>query len=82
MEKLGFTHIHFGAVRVTLTYHGRKSQPIVERLSLLDSRYNEYQHANFGTSEITLNVRTVFVTIYPNFNMSLHDLYLTGALKI
>jgi len=31
---LGFTHIHFGAVRVALTYHGRKGQPIVARLSL------------------------------------------------
>ncbi|KAH0661623.1 hypothetical protein KY284_026554 [Solanum tuberosum] len=39
-------------------------------------------HANLGTSEITLNAGTVFVTIFQNFNMSLHDLYLTEALKI
>ncbi|KAH0665354.1 hypothetical protein KY290_027604 [Solanum tuberosum] len=39
-------------------------------------------HANLGMSEITLNAGTVFVTIFQNFNMSLHDLYLTEALKI
>ncbi|KAK4721521.1 hypothetical protein R3W88_011754 [Solanum pinnatisectum] len=52
------------------------------RHSLLDTRYYEYQHANLGTSEITLNTGTSFVTIFPNFNMSLHDPYLTEALKI
>ncbi|KAH0652687.1 hypothetical protein KY289_030365 [Solanum tuberosum] len=81
-KSLGFTHIHFGDVRVALTYHGRKGQPVVARLSLLDTRYYEYQHANLGMSETTLNAETVFVTIFPNFNMSLHDPYLTEALKI
>ncbi|KAH0729901.1 hypothetical protein KY289_001089 [Solanum tuberosum] len=64
-KSLGFTHIHFSPVRVALTYHGRKGQPVVAR-----------------TSEITLNARTVFVTIFPNFNMYLQDPYLTEALKI
>ncbi|KAH0632846.1 hypothetical protein KY284_035632 [Solanum tuberosum] len=82
LKSLGFTHIHFGAVRVALTYHERKGQPIVAHLSLLDTKYYEYQHANLGTSEITLNAWTVFVTIFPNFNMSLHDPYLMKALKI
>ncbi|KAK4717979.1 hypothetical protein R3W88_016317 [Solanum pinnatisectum] len=72
-KSLGFTDIHFGAVRVALTYHGRKVQPVVVRLSLLDTRYYEYQHANLGTSKITLNAGTIFVTIFPNFNMSLQD---------
>ncbi|KAH0781393.1 hypothetical protein KY290_000991 [Solanum tuberosum] len=81
-KSLGFTHIHFGPIRVALTYHGRKGQPVVARLSLLDTRYYEYQYENLGTSEITLNARTVFVTIFPNFNMYLQDPYLTEALKI
>ncbi|KAH0781394.1 hypothetical protein KY290_000992 [Solanum tuberosum] len=76
-KSLGFTHIHFGVVRVALTYHGRKGQPVVACLSLLDTRYYEYQHANLGISKIILNAGTVFVTIFPNFNMSLHDPYLT-----
>ena len=29
-----------------------------------------------------INVGTVFITIFPNFNMSLYDPYLTEALKI
>lgn len=63
-------------------YHGRKVQSIVARLFLLDIQYNEYQYTNLGTLEITLNVRTISVTICPNFNMSLHDLYRTETLKI
>ncbi|KAK4737240.1 hypothetical protein R3W88_000937 [Solanum pinnatisectum] len=39
-------------------------------------------HANFGTSEITLNTGTIFVTIFPNFNMSRQNPYMTEALKI
>ncbi|KAH0765028.1 hypothetical protein KY285_000899 [Solanum tuberosum] len=70
---LGFTHIDFGAIRVALTYYGRKGQPIVARISLLDTSFYEYQHENLGTSEITLNAGTVFVTLFPNFNMSLQD---------
>nr|QJS95220.1 polyprotein [Petunia vein clearing virus] len=77
-----FTHIHFGAVKIALTYHGRKGQPVVARLALLDTRYLEYQHANLGTAEITLNAGTVFITLFPNFTMSLSDANLSTALKI
>ncbi|KAH0729902.1 hypothetical protein KY289_001090 [Solanum tuberosum] len=81
-KSLGFTHIHFGVFRVALTYHGRKGQPVVACLFLLDTRYYEYQHANLGTSKIILNAGTIFVTIFPNFNMSLHDSYLTEYTQI
>lgn len=64
----GFTHIHFGAVRIAL----RKGQPVVVRISLLDTRYLEYRHANLGKTDVTLNTGTVFVTVFPNFNMSLY----------
>ncbi|KAH0750734.1 hypothetical protein KY290_029966 [Solanum tuberosum] len=48
----------------------------------VDTRYYEYQQANLGMSEINLNAGTIFVTIFPNFNMSLQDPYLTEVLKI
>lgn len=37
-------------------YHGRKGQPIVARISLLDTRYNEYQHAKLGISKNLVNI--------------------------
>ena len=49
---------------------------------LLDSRFLEYEHAVIRTVESTMNVRTVFVILFPNFNMSLKDPYLTTALKV
>nr|AHN13809.1 movement protein [Aristotelia chilensis virus 1] len=78
----GFTHLHFGAVRLALTFHGRKGLPISSRIALLDSRFLEYQHACIGTIETTLNAGTVFVTLFPNFNMPLKDPHLLTALKV
>ncbi|KAI4310542.1 hypothetical protein MLD38_035514 [Melastoma candidum] len=78
----GYTHLHFGAIRLALTYHGRKGLPVTARMALLDSRYVEYQHACIGTIETTLNAGTVFVTLYPNFCMSLQDPKLLSALQI
>ena len=69
-------------MRLELTFHGRKGLPIVSRISLLDSRFLEYQNAVIGTVQTTLNVRTVFVTLFPKFNMSLKDPHLCKALKI
>ena len=48
-QKQGYTHLHFGAVRLALTFHGRKGLPAVSRMALLDSRFLEYQHAVIGT---------------------------------
>uniref|UniRef100_K4DDM5 Uncharacterized protein n=1 Tax=Solanum lycopersicum TaxID=4081 RepID=K4DDM5_SOLLC len=81
-KSTGLTHIYFGVFRIALKYHGRKGHPIMAQLSLLDSRHYEYQHANLGMLEITLNVGTVFMTIFSNFTISLHDSYLTEVLKI
>ena len=47
-QKQGYTHLHFGAVRLALTFHGRKGLPVVSRISLLDSRFLEYQNAVIG----------------------------------
>ena len=35
-----------------------------------------------GTVQITLNVGTIFVTLFPNFNMPLKDPPLCDALKV
>ncbi|PKI50937.1 hypothetical protein CRG98_028667 [Punica granatum] len=78
----GNTHIHFGAIRLALSYHGRKGLPVVARMALLDTRFLEYQHACKGTIETTLNAGTVFVTLFPNFNMAFSDPQLLTALKV
>ncbi|KAK9999544.1 hypothetical protein SO802_019147 [Lithocarpus litseifolius] len=45
-------------------------------------RFLEYQNAVIGTVQTTLNAGTVFVTLFPNFNMSLRDPHLCDALKV
>ena len=55
---------------------------MVGRIALLDSKFLEYEHAVIGIVESTMNVGTVFVTLFPNFNMSIKDPYLTTALKV
>ena len=81
-QKQGYTYLHFGAVRLALTFHRRKGLPLVSRISLIDSRFLEYQNEIIGTVQTTLNARTVFVTLFPNFNMSLKDPHLCDALKV
>ena len=54
-QKLGYTYLHFGVVRLALTFHGRKGLPVVSRISLLDSRFLEYQNAVIGTVQTTLD---------------------------
>jgi len=85
----GYTHIHFCAIRLALSYHGRKGLPVAARLALLDTRYPlldtrylEYQHACIGSLQTTLNCGTVVVTFYPNFNMALDDPQLHNFLKV
>uniref|UniRef100_A0A6N2MSM9 Uncharacterized protein n=1 Tax=Salix viminalis TaxID=40686 RepID=A0A6N2MSM9_SALVM len=78
----GYTHIHFGAICLALSYHGRKGLPVAARLALLDTRYLEYQHACIGSLETTLNCGTVVVTFYSNFNMALDDPQLHHFLKV
>ena len=38
-KQQGYTHIHFGAIRFSLSFHGRKGLPMVVRISLLDTRF-------------------------------------------
>ena len=56
--------------------------PIVARVTLLDIRFLEYQHACISTVQTTLNAETIFVTLYPNFNIALSDPQLLSFLKV
>ena len=67
---------------MALTFQGRKGLPVVSRVSLLDSKFLEYQNAVIGIVQTTLNARKFFVTLFPNFNMSLKDPHLCDALKV
>ncbi|GMN65887.1 hypothetical protein TIFTF001_034955 [Ficus carica] len=78
----GFTHLHFGAVRLALTFHGRKGLPVAARIALLDSRHRHYRDAVITIVQTTLNAGTVIFTVFPNFNMSLQDPTLLSALKV
>ncbi|KAH1107911.1 hypothetical protein J1N35_011679, partial [Gossypium stocksii] len=80
--KAGYSHIHFGAIRQALNYHGAKRKPVIVRIALLDSRYLEYQNACIATIETTLNSGLVMVTLFPNFTMALADPNLLEALKV
>nr|GEY01226.1 putative zinc finger, CCHC-type [Tanacetum cinerariifolium] len=77
----GYTYIRFGAIRLALTFHGRKGLHVYSRIALLDKRFVEYQHACIGTIQTTLNAGTIVVTFYPNFNMPLNDPSLLTSLK-
>ena len=78
----GYSHVHFGAIRLALSYHGRKGLPVSVRIALLDTRFVQYQHACIGTAQTTLNAGTVIMTLFPNFNMSLSDVHCSKALKV
>ncbi|KAG8492316.1 hypothetical protein CXB51_009828 [Gossypium anomalum] len=52
-KRAGYTHIHFGAIRLALNYHGTAGKSVVARIALLDSRYLEYQNACIATVEAT-----------------------------
>ncbi|KDP22907.1 hypothetical protein JCGZ_01845 [Jatropha curcas] len=77
-KKQKYTHLHFGAIRLVLSYHGRQGLPVTARLSLLDTRY----YVVIGTIATTLNAGSIVLTFFPNFNMSLEDPRLSTALKV
>ncbi|KDP40405.1 hypothetical protein JCGZ_03884 [Jatropha curcas] len=81
-KKQKYTHLHFGAIRLVLSYHGRQGLPVTAHLSLPDTRYLQYEHAVIGTIATTLNAGSVVLTFFPNFNMSLEDPHLSTALKV
>ncbi|KAL0444653.1 UNVERIFIED_CONTAM: polyprotein [Sesamum latifolium] len=78
----GYTHLHLGAVRLVLSYHGRKGLPVTARIALLDTRFLEYEHAVIGTVLTTLNAGSIVVTFFPNFAVSLCDPHVASAFKV
>lgn len=81
-KKEGYTHLHLGAVRLILSYNGRKGLPVTARISLLDTSYLHYEHAIIGTVLTTLNLGSVVVTFFPNFVLSLRDTSLESTFKV
>ena len=68
--------VMFTLVLSDLLSLGRKSLPMVARLTLLDTWFKSYPHACITTIETTLNARIISITLFPNFNMSLANLHL------
>ncbi|KAI9127507.1 hypothetical protein K1719_000500 [Acacia pycnantha] len=78
----GYTHLHFGAIRLVLTLHGRKGLPVTAKVALLDSTYKKYSDALIGALLTTLSNGSVILTIQPDYNVSLLDRTLPGRLKV
>ena len=72
-KREGYTHLHLAGVRLILTLHGRNGLPVTTRITLLDTRFKQYQHAIIGTVLTTLHAGSALLTLYPNFNLSLLD---------
>lgn len=51
-------------------------------MTLLDTKFLECQHACIRTVEIILNAGTVFVTLFPNFNLALSYCRQLSVLKV
>ena len=80
--KEGFTHLHFGAIRIVHAAHGRHGLPTAVKLALLNSTYLKYEHIVLGTVLTTLNTRSIVLTFFPNFNVPLKDPNLPDLLKL
>ncbi|KAK2643040.1 hypothetical protein Ddye_024803 [Dipteronia dyeriana] len=80
--KEGYSHLHIGAIKITLTLHGRKGLLVTARIALLNTIYKQYEHAIIGTCLSTLHAGSISLTYYPNFYIPLRDLNLHNCLKI
>nr|KYP65284.1 polyprotein [Cajanus cajan] len=78
----GYTHLHYGAIRLMLTLHGRRGLPVSSRISLLDTSYLHYENAVIGTVLTTLHAGSVVLTLFPNYNVSLRDPTVPERLKV
>lgn len=62
--------------------HSISSNSSWPHMALLDALFLQYQHACIATVETNLNAGTVFVTLFPNLNMSIAIPLLLEALKV
>ncbi|KAL4343691.1 hypothetical protein AHAS_Ahas11G0103700 [Arachis hypogaea] len=81
-QNQGYTHLHLGAVRLILTFHGRRSLLVTGKVALLDTTFKEYQHALIGALVTILSNGSVILTIALNFTMRLSDPTICQRLKI
>ena len=42
-QQQGYTHLHYEAIRLVLSLHGRRGLPVTARVSLQDSSYIHYE---------------------------------------
>nr|KYP54834.1 polyprotein [Cajanus cajan] len=78
----GYTHLHYGAIRLMLTLHGRRGLHVSSRISLLDTSYLHYENVVIGTVLTTLHAGSVVLTLFPNYNVSLRDPTVPERLKV
>ncbi|WVY95146.1 hypothetical protein V8G54_034234 [Vigna mungo] len=78
----GYTHLHYGAIRLILSLHGRRGLPVSVRVSLLDSSFLHYENVVIGTVLTTLHAGSVVLTMFPNYNVSLRDPTVPQRLKL
>ncbi|WVZ06035.1 hypothetical protein V8G54_019381 [Vigna mungo] len=78
----GYTSLHYGAIRLILSLHGRRGLPVSARVSLLDSSFLHYENAVIGTVLTTLHAGSVVLTMFPNYNVSLRDPTVPQRLKV
>ncbi|KAF3442860.1 hypothetical protein FNV43_RR16778 [Rhamnella rubrinervis] len=78
----GYTHLHFGVVRVVLSSHGCHNLPIAIKMALLNSNFLRYTHVMIGIVLSTLNAGSIVLMFFLNFNVPLKDLNLPTLLKI
>nr|KYP76023.1 polyprotein [Cajanus cajan] len=78
----GYTHLHYGAIRLMLTLHGRRGLPVSSMISLLDTSYLHYENVVIGTVLTTLHAGSVVLTLFPNYNVSLRDPTVPERLKV
>ena len=78
----GYTRLHYGAIRLVLSLHGRRGLLVTARVSLLDSNYIHYENAMIRTKLTSLHVGSIVLTIFPNSNISLKDPTLPQRMKV
>ncbi|KAG2329242.1 hypothetical protein Bca52824_000422 [Brassica carinata] len=62
-QQQGYTHLHFGVVRIGLALHARKGLPVIARIALIDSRLKSYQQACIGTLQDPNLMKTLKVQL-------------------
>ena len=81
-QREGYINLYLGAIRLVLSLHRRKGFLITARVSLLDTIFQNLEHATIGTVLTTLNTGNVVLTMFLNFNVHLRDLTLTSRFKV